>query len=84
MCPGTMNAAEHGLLDGSRFAGQNLTQPIGSVDNIAEGNGLADCPADRLGSVVRAGETYEGKQGLDYTPGISAESSGCSPSGLAR
>jgi hypothetical protein len=25
-----------------------------------------------LGGVVHAGEIYEGKQGLDYTPGVSA------------
>ncbi len=29
-----------------------------------------------LGRVVRGGESYEGKQGLDYTPGISADSVG--------
>jgi uncharacterized RmlC-like cupin family protein len=29
-----------------------------------------------LGSVVRAGESYHGKQGLDYTPEISAQSVG--------
>ncbi len=28
------------------------------------------------GSVVRAGERYRGKQGLDYTPGVSAETVG--------
>jgi uncharacterized RmlC-like cupin family protein len=28
------------------------------------------------GSVVRAGQSYQGKQGPDYTPGISAESVG--------
>ena len=28
------------------------------------------------GCVVRAGEVYEGKQGLNYTPGISAQSAG--------
>ena len=27
-------------------------------------------------SVVRAGESYRGKQGLDYTPGVSAQSVG--------
>ena len=27
-------------------------------------------------SVVRAGESYHGKQGLDYTPGVSAQSVG--------
>jgi len=30
----------------------------------------------KLGCVVRAGESYRGKQGPDYTPGISAESAG--------
>ena len=29
-----------------------------------------------LASVVRAGEAYHGKQGLDYTPGVSAQSVG--------
>jgi uncharacterized RmlC-like cupin family protein len=29
-----------------------------------------------FGSVVRAGQSYQGKQGPDYTPGISAESVG--------
>ena len=29
-----------------------------------------------FGGVVRAGERYEGKQGPDYTPGVSAESVG--------
>lgn len=30
----------------------------------------------KVGSVVRPGQTYEGKQGPNYTPGISAESVG--------
>ena len=29
-----------------------------------------------LGCVVRAGENYQGKQGPNYTPGISAQSAG--------
>jgi uncharacterized RmlC-like cupin family protein len=29
-----------------------------------------------IGGVVRAGESYPGKQGLDYTPGVSAETVG--------
>src|SRR5829696_8631859 len=29
-----------------------------------------------FGGVVRAGESYEGKQGPDYTPGVSAETVG--------
>jgi uncharacterized RmlC-like cupin family protein len=29
-----------------------------------------------LGCVVRAGDQYRGKQGLDYTPGVSAETVG--------
>ena len=29
-----------------------------------------------VASVVRAGEAYHGKQGLDYTPGVSAQSVG--------
>jgi uncharacterized RmlC-like cupin family protein len=32
--------------------------------------------ARHVGSVVRPGETYAGKQGPDYTPGVSAESVG--------
>jgi len=28
---------------------------------------------ENLGGVVRGGELYRGKQGLDYTPGVSAE-----------
>ena len=32
--------------------------------------------ARHVGSVVRPGETYTGKQGPDYTPGVSAESVG--------
>jgi uncharacterized RmlC-like cupin family protein len=35
-----------------------------------------DMPRPGTGFVVRAGETYQGKQGPDYTPGISAESVG--------
>jgi uncharacterized RmlC-like cupin family protein len=30
----------------------------------------------QFGGVVRAGERYEGKQGPDYTPGVSAETAG--------
>ncbi len=30
----------------------------------------------KLGGVVRAGEIYQGKQGLNYTPGISAQNVG--------
>ena len=29
-----------------------------------------------LGGVVRAGESYQGKQGPDYSPGVSAETVG--------
>jgi uncharacterized RmlC-like cupin family protein len=29
-----------------------------------------------FGGVVRGGEIYQGKQGLDYTPGVSAETVG--------
>ena len=29
-----------------------------------------------VGGVVRGGDSYEGKQGLDYTPGVSAETVG--------
>lgn len=35
-----------------------------------------DSTKPNVGSVVRSGETYQGKQGPDYTPGISAESVG--------
>ena len=35
-----------------------------------------DTSGRNAGAVVRAGETYQGKQGPDYTPGISAESVG--------
>ena len=28
---------------------------------------------ENLGGVVRGGELYRGKQGLDYSPGVSAE-----------
>ena len=31
---------------------------------------------ENLGGVVRGGELYRGKQGLDYTPGVSAETAG--------
>jgi uncharacterized RmlC-like cupin family protein len=31
---------------------------------------------ENLGGVVRVGELYRGKQGLDYTPGVSAETVG--------
>lgn len=37
-----------------------------------------DAPRPSTGYVVRAGKTYQGKQGPDYTPGISAESVGAS------
>ncbi len=32
--------------------------------------------AERMGCVVRAGASYAGKQGLTYTPGVSAETVG--------
>ena len=32
--------------------------------------------SESLGGVVRAGELYRGKQGLDYAPGVSAETVG--------
>ena len=35
-----------------------------------------DTTRHNAGFVVRAGETYQGKQGPDYTPGISAENVG--------
>jgi len=37
---------------------------------------MANSARANLGRVVRGGESYEGKQGLNYTPGISAESAG--------
>ena len=44
-------------------------QQIGGM--TVAGSGRAN-----LGCVVRAGESYQGKQGPNYTPGISAESAG--------
>src|SRR3712207_8624913 len=41
--------------------------------------GMAMVEAERLkqfGGVVRAGESYQGKQGPDYIPGVSAETVG--------
>jgi uncharacterized RmlC-like cupin family protein len=37
---------------------------------------VVDVTRRNAGFVVRAGQTYQGKQGPDYTPGISAESVG--------
>ena len=37
---------------------------------------VMDATGRSAGFVVRAGESYHGKQGPDYTPGISAESVG--------
>ena len=37
---------------------------------------MASAERANLGCVVRGGESYQGKQGLNYTPGISAESAG--------
>ena len=37
---------------------------------------MAQSVRANFGSVVRAGESYHGKQGLDYTPGVSAQSVG--------
>src|SRR5829696_1975642 len=37
---------------------------------------MAQSARTNFGSVVRAGESYHGKQGLDYTPGVSAQSVG--------
>ncbi len=37
---------------------------------------MAQSARANFASVVRAGESYHGKQGLDYTPGVSAESVG--------
>ncbi|MDQ6747643.1 MAG: cupin domain-containing protein [Candidatus Dormibacteraeota bacterium] len=39
---------------------------------------MDDAVREKAGRVVRAGETYEGKQGLAYTPGVSAETVGSS------
>jgi uncharacterized RmlC-like cupin family protein len=33
-------------------------------------------PEPKVGRVVRAGQAYEGKQGPNYTPGVSAETVG--------
>jgi uncharacterized RmlC-like cupin family protein len=38
------------------------------------GMAVASSARANLGCVVRAGESYQGKQGPDYTPGISADS----------
>ena len=37
---------------------------------------MAQSVRANFGSVVRAGGSYHGKQGLDYTPGVSAQSVG--------
>jgi len=37
---------------------------------------MAQSVRPNFGSVVRAGESYQGKQGLNYTPGVSAQSVG--------
>ena len=37
---------------------------------------MAQSVSANFGSVVRAGKSYHGKQGLNYTPGVSAESVG--------
>ena len=37
---------------------------------------MAQSARATFASVVRAGESYHGKRGLDYTPGVSAESVG--------
>ncbi len=37
---------------------------------------MAELALANFGSVVRAGESYHGKQGLDYTPGVSTQSVG--------
>src|ERR671938_1523762 len=37
---------------------------------------MAQSARANFASVVRAGEAYHGKQGLDYTPGVSAQSVG--------
>ena len=37
---------------------------------------MAQSARANFASVVRAGESYHGKQGLDYTPGVSAQSVG--------
>jgi uncharacterized RmlC-like cupin family protein len=37
---------------------------------------MAQSVRANFGSVVRAGESYQRKQGLNYTPGVSAQSVG--------
>jgi uncharacterized RmlC-like cupin family protein len=52
------------------FRGRNWRPTVG---------GMAMAESARLkqfGGVVRGGEIYQGKQGLDYTPGVSAETVG--------
>ncbi|GAC1317317.1 MAG: hypothetical protein NVSMB2_10910 [Chloroflexota bacterium] len=39
---------------------------------------MEHAPTEKTGRVVRAGESYLGKQGLTYTPGVSAETVGAS------
>jgi uncharacterized RmlC-like cupin family protein len=41
-----------------------------------EENMASSARLKKLGGVVRGGEIYQGKQGLDYTPGVSAETVG--------
>ncbi|HEX9543282.1 MAG TPA: cupin domain-containing protein [Streptosporangiaceae bacterium] len=37
---------------------------------------MSACERPKSGRVVRAGDSYAGKQGLDYTPGVSAQTVG--------
>ena len=37
---------------------------------------MAESGPPRVGRVVRSGESYPGKQGVDFTPGVSAETVG--------
>src|SRR5260370_9901205 len=40
------------------------------------GGDMSACERPKSGRVVRAGDAYTGKQGLDYTPGVSAQTVG--------
>jgi uncharacterized RmlC-like cupin family protein len=53
-----------------RYEGRNWRLTVGGMA-VAESGKLKS-----VGGVVRGGESYEGKQGLDYTPGVSAETVG--------
>jgi uncharacterized RmlC-like cupin family protein len=60
---------------------ENIYKPRGFAKFRAweRGGGIAMVDAARLkslGGVVRAGDSYEGKQGPNYIPGVSAQTVG--------